>query len=64
MGSAVPAAYDTLMSLLAKRHQWLVDELRIELLYEQGADAVEPEVAKDANSLVHKWVDVFNYLND
>lgn len=42
------------MKILSERHQWLVEELRVELLYEKGADAVAPEVAKDARSLVHK----------
>ena len=54
LGSSVPGAYDMLMTLLAKRHQWLVEELRVELLYETGADAVDPEVAKEASSLVFK----------
>ena len=54
INSAVPGAYDVITTLLTREHAWLVEELRVELLYERGAEAVEPEVANDASSLVHK----------
>ena len=52
--SPVPGAFDVFMTLLSKRHQWLVEELRMEYMYEQGTSAVHADVAKEASTLVHK----------
>ena len=48
-------SFQVLMDILSEKYQWLVTEVQTDVRYEEGIAGVEPEVAKEAGILVHKY---------